>query len=274
MAFIMIDADKCNQDSLCIFECPAQVLQMDSETDLPVVTDDFEDVCLRCGHCVAVCPTAAFSLEWMPADACTPVESDLKLSSGQAEQFLRSRRSVRVFRDEPVDRAKLEKLIDIACYAPSAKNAQPWHWLVIEDPAQVWKLDGLIVDWMRSIIRADPAQAELLRLPRIVGMWEQGIYKTLRNAPHLFIVHVDETWPFGPEDSALALSYVELFSPTLGLGATWSGYFYRAYNSYPPMAEAVPVPPGQKVVGAMMVGRPKFKYQRLPNRNAPRIEWR
>ena len=121
---------------------------------------------------------------------------------------------------------------------------------------------------------ADPAGATSLKLPRTVQLWEKGLYKTLRNAPHLFIVHVDESWPFGPEDTALALSYVELFAPTLGLGATWSGYFYKAYNVYPPLAEAVPVPRGRKVVGAMMVGRPKFKYHRLPLRNRPKIEWR
>ena len=78
MAFIVIDRDKCNQDGICVAECPAQVLQMDSETDLPVPTDDFEDVCLRCGHCVAVCPTEAFGLEWMPAHACVAIEPETK----------------------------------------------------------------------------------------------------------------------------------------------------------------------------------------------------
>jgi hypothetical protein len=43
---------------------------------------------------------------------------------------------------------------------------------------------------------------------------------------------------------------------------------------YPPLAQAVPVPKGQKVVGAMMVGRPKFKYYRLPKRNQLKVEWR
>jgi nitroreductase len=179
-----------------------------------------------------------------------------------------------VFKDEPIEREKLEKLIEIGTCAPSAKNMQPWEWVVIENPAEVKKLDTMIVNWMRSFIKADPAGAASLKLPRTVQLWEKGLYKTLRNAPHLFIVHVDESWPFGPEDTALALSYVELFAPTLGLGTTWSGYFYKAYNVYPPLAEAVPVPKGRKVVGAMMVGRPKFKYHRLPLRNRPKIEWR
>jgi len=274
MAEIMVDQEKCNHDGICVAECPSQVLKMNPEDESPIPGDDFGEVCLKCGHCVAVCPAGAFSLEWLASEDCPPVKKELTLQLEQAEQFLRSRRSVRVFKDEPVERTKLEKLIDIACYAPSAKNEQPWHWVIIEDPAKVAQYDKLIVDWMRSQIKTNPEAAEALRLPRTVALWEKGVYKTLRNAPHLFIVHADENWGFGVEDSALALSYVELLAPTLGLGATWSGYFYRAYNLYPPLAEAVPIPEGQKVVGAMMVGRPKFKYHRLPLRNRPRVEWR
>lgn len=274
VAMVLIDQAKCKQDGICVAECPAQVLRINPQDDYPAATPDFDEVCLRCGHCVAVCPTGAFSLDWLASEDCPAVKKEWTLSAEQAEQFLRSRRSIRQFKDEPVERVRLEKLLEIACCAPSAKNAQPWEWIVIQDPARVAMLDGMIVDWMRWLMKMDPGAAEALRFPRIVDLWEQGVYKTLRNAPHLFIVHVDQAWPFGVEDSALALSYVELFAPSLGLGATWSGYFYRAYNTYPPLAEAAPVPKGRKVVGAMMVGRPKFKYHRLPRRNPPKVDWR
>jgi nitroreductase len=146
--------------------------------------------------------------------------------------------------------------------------------VIIEDPLRLVELDVMLVDWMRSMIQADPEVAESLKLPRTVRLWEEGRIKLLRNAPLLIIAHVDQTWPFGVEDTALALNYVELYAPVLGLGATWSGYFYTAYNMYAPLAQAVPVPKGRKVVGAMMVGRPKFKYYRLPKRKRPKVEWR
>jgi len=274
MDWIRIDEEKCNRDGICVAECPALVLIMHGKKEYPQAAPEFHETCLRCGHCVAVCPTGAFSLSWLAPEDCPPIHKELKLSPDQAEQFLRSRRSIRVFKDEPVDRSLLEKLIRIGTCAPTAKNMQPWEWIVVETPGEVKKLDAMIVDWMRAFIKADPAGAETLKLPRTVDLWEQGLYKTLRNAPHLFIVHVDETWGFGVEDTALALSYVELMAPSLGLGATWSGYFYKAYNAYPPLAQAVPVPKGRKVVGAMMVGRPKFSYHRLPQRKPPRIQWR
>jgi nitroreductase/NAD-dependent dihydropyrimidine dehydrogenase PreA subunit len=274
MAQVIVDHEKCNKDGICVAECPAQILQLEKRDGFPEPTPDFEEVCLRCGHCVAVCPTGAFNLDWLPAAACAPVRADLVLSPEQAEQFLRSRRSIRVFKPEPLERAQIERLINIACHAPSAKNMQPWSWIVIEDPSKMAELDAVLIDWVKSVIQTDPAAAETMRFPRLLKRWEEGRYRMLRNAPHLIIAHVDEAWRFGVEDTALALSYIELYAPALGLGATWSGYFYTAYNAYPPLARAVPVPSGRKVVGAMMVGRPKFKYHRLPNRNPPDVEWR
>jgi nitroreductase/NAD-dependent dihydropyrimidine dehydrogenase PreA subunit len=274
MARIVVDEKKCIQDWICVAECPTQVLGISPGGNHPIATEDFQGNCLRCGHCVAACPTGAFGLGWLAPQDCPPVEPRLEISPSQAEQFLRSRRSIRVFKDEPVERAQLEKLIEVACHAPSAKNVQPWQWIVIETPAEVARLDRMLIDWLRSVMASDPAVAEEMRFPRIVDLWERGAYKMLRNAPHLLIVHVDRSWAYGVEDTALALSYVELFAPALGLGATWSGYFMRAFGAYPPLAQAVPVPDGRRVVGAMMVGRPKFTYHRLPCRKPPRVEWR
>ena len=184
MAKIIIDRNTCNQDGICVEECPALVLRINPEDGYPEVTEDFEEICLRCGHCVAVCPSAAFSLDWLTPEACLPIRPEWTLSKGQAEQFLRSRRSIRVFKRERVPRDQLEKLIEIGCTAPSAKNMQPWQWIVIQDPKEVDRLDAMIIDWMRFLIKADLQAAENLKLPRIVRLWDKGLYKALRNAPH------------------------------------------------------------------------------------------
>ena len=42
-----------------------------------------------------------------------------------------SRRSIRAFTDQPVDRAILERVLEIAQRAPSGGNTQPWHGLVL-----------------------------------------------------------------------------------------------------------------------------------------------
>ena len=46
---------------------------------------------------------------------------------------IKQRRSVRRFRTVPVEKEKIELLIEAARWAPSAGNAQPWEFLIIYD---------------------------------------------------------------------------------------------------------------------------------------------
>jgi len=268
-----INSATCNKDGICAMACPSGVIQMDSPDDIPRPALNFEDYCLNCGHCTAVCPTGAFSLNWLGPGQCPPILKELALSEEETEQFLRSRRSIRNFKDKPVEREKLEKLLEIACYAPSAKNNQPWYWTVVEDPVETRRFAGMVIEWMRSVIKQTPEQAQLRAFPRVVAAWDAGDERICRGAPHIIVVHGDKNYGFGAEDSALALSYLELYAPAIGLGSCWGGYFYSAVNGCPELFEALGLPPEHRAFGAVMVGYAKFKYQRLPLRNAPRVSW-
>ncbi len=185
MSLITVDPEKCNRDELCVKACPTQVIRMGSPAGMPEPTADFEEYCLACGHCVAVCPTEAISLDWLSPAKCLPVRKEFALTREQAEQFLRSRRSIRNFKEKPVERPKLEKLLEIACFAPSAKNNQPWHWTVIENPADVHRLAGMVIDWMRSVIKQHPRLAEQRGFVRVVSAWDAGEERICRGAPHV-----------------------------------------------------------------------------------------
>ena len=143
-----VDPKKCRQDGICAAECPAGVIQWKGTENHPEPSADFDQFCLSCGHCVAICPHQAFSLKWLTPEMCPPINSKLNLNVNQVEQLLRSRRSIRNFKKEPVDKSILSKLLEISSYAPSAKNIQPWHWLVIHNPDEVNQLAGLVVDWI------------------------------------------------------------------------------------------------------------------------------
>jgi nitroreductase/NAD-dependent dihydropyrimidine dehydrogenase PreA subunit len=268
-----VDKEKCNHDGICVAECPARVIRLDSADEVPVPEPDFATYCIACGHCVAVCPTGAFTLNWLPSGQCPPVDKDLQPSREQAEHFLRSRRSIRNFRDKPVERSKLAKLLEIACCAPSAKNNQPWSWTVVESAEEVRRLSGLAVEFMRGVIQAQPELAATLSFTRVAAAWDEGVDRVCRGAPHVIVGHCDKNYAFGAEDTALALSYLEIFAPALGLGTCWAGYLYTAVNNHPPLFEALKLPAGHRAFGAVMVGSPKFRYQRLPVRKAPRVSW-
>jgi nitroreductase len=48
--------------------------------------------------------------------------------------LIRARRSVRRYAERPVERAVLHECLEAARLAPSAENAQPWRFVVVDDP--------------------------------------------------------------------------------------------------------------------------------------------
>jgi nitroreductase len=49
-------------------------------------------------------------------------------------ELARSRQSVRSYTDKPVEKDKIERCLEAARMAPSACNAQPWKFVVVDNP--------------------------------------------------------------------------------------------------------------------------------------------
>jgi len=60
---------------------------------------------------------------------------ELRERSRKFLETMRCRRTVRHFSDRPVDREAIENCLLVAGSAPSGANLQPWHFVVIGDPA-------------------------------------------------------------------------------------------------------------------------------------------
>lgn len=50
------------------------------------------------------------------------------------DEIIKRRRSIRRYTDQPVEREKILACLEAARLAPSAENAQPWRFVVIDDP--------------------------------------------------------------------------------------------------------------------------------------------
>lgn len=55
-------------------------------------------------------------------------------------QIIRSRRSVSSFKEDPVDRADVNRIVEAARWAPSNHNRQGWKFVVYDDRDFIWKL--------------------------------------------------------------------------------------------------------------------------------------
>ncbi len=273
MSRFIVDEQKCRRDGICVAVCPVGILTY-GEAAPPEPIPGREALCISCGHCVAACPYGACSLDTMPADACPPVRPEWRLSPEQAEHFLRSRRSIRVYKDAVVDDGRLEWLIRVARYAPSGHNGQLVHWLVISGREAVRALAGHVIDWMRSICAAKPDAGRQMMLDRLVAAWDSGRDMICRDAPHLIVAHAPKSDMTAPSACTLALAYLELAAPSHGLGACWAGYLHMGALHWQPLQKALALPAGDIFGGALLVGEPRYRYHRLPLRREPQITWR
>jgi nitroreductase/NAD-dependent dihydropyrimidine dehydrogenase PreA subunit len=268
-----INKETCKKDGICSEICVGAFIQME-EGEYPTQAHDAEELCIRCGGCVAACPTGSFSLREMPAEECPPVQRKLLLTQEHCEHFLRYRRTTRIFKDKPVPKDVLTKLVEMARYAPSGFNSQCAEWLVITDKDELRRLAEIIADWMRWMMEKLPEVSAEIHLKKDLDRWEEGVDVLLQDAPVVIVAHAEKANYTAFETCLIALTYLELAATGLGLGCCWAGYLEKAATFFPPMAEALGLPEGHKCFGGMMVGYPKFKNYRLPTRKQPKITWR
>ncbi len=273
MSHFVVDPARCKGDGICISECPTRIIEAGPDGGPPRVPPESEEFCLACGHCVAVCAHGAASLSTMAAEQLPRLRPDWIFGREQVTHFLRARRSIRSYTGKPVARAVLTDFIDVARFAPSASNRQPVRWVVIYETSEVRRLAGLVVDWLRAGAPAQPPDVRK-RNERVIAFWDAGADVICRGAPHLVVACGLESLPVSATDCAVALAYLELAAPSFGLGTCWAGYFTAAAREWRPLKDALALPDGHSVCGAIMVGHPRYRYYRFPLRNEAQIAWR
>ena len=58
-------------------------------------------------------------------------------------EVILTRRSVRKYKDQPIEKEKIDILLKAAMQAPSAGNQQPWEFIVVQERENLIKLSGM-----------------------------------------------------------------------------------------------------------------------------------
>ena len=265
MAMITIDQNKCKKDGICVAECPFSLISLTNDDGFPEIRPAAARLCIQCGHCVAVCPHDALSLAAINPDDFQPIGNGSPPTLKKTGLLLTPHRSIRTYEQQTIPRAQIEQLLDLCRWAPSAKNAQPVHWLVLENPEAVHHLAGLVVDWLRTGTS----------YPGIVAAWDQDKDMVLRGAPHLLVAHAHKD-SLKPEiDCTIALTYFDLAATSCGIGTCWAGILMSAVAAgHQPLLDALALPEDHHLYGAMIFGYPRFQYFKIPARKEARVIWR
>ncbi|QDR80725.1 nitroreductase family protein [Sporomusa termitida] len=265
MSLLETNQQRCIQCGICAEVCPVGVLIKGTagiEQILP-------QACIACGHCVAVCPQAAINNQKALLANQVTLERFPVLSEKDAREFLRSRRSVRRYKNTPVPRDQLLKLIDIARFAPTGSNSQGVSYIIIEDSKILRQATAATINWMEEQPKTHWSFDYHIR-----SYYETEKDPILRGAPHLILAVTETALAHARENTIFSFAYLELFAPALGLGSCWAGLFEMcAFANYIPLIKLFNIPKGKVITGAVMVGYPQYPYYRLVDRNPLAVTW-
>lgn len=141
-----------------------------------------------------------------------------------------TRRSVRDFKPDPVSQEDLLDLLKAGMQAPSAKNEQPWHFIVIDDPAL-----------LHEIPEFHPYSKMLMDAPLAILVCSDRKLETKR-----------ASWL---QDCSAATQNILLAAHAKGLGAVWLGIFPDA-DRVNGMQGLLSMPKDIRPVSLVAVGHP------------------
>ncbi|MGB9498156.1 MAG: nitroreductase family protein [Dissulfuribacterales bacterium] len=274
MPSITINESLCIKDGLCSIICPFQIILPPKDGNPPEPKPEFSKWCTSCGHCVSICPTGAISHFSMNPDQCPSADYKMIPGPDQFEHILRLRRSIRRFKRKAPEKETIERLLTMAGYAPSGHNFQPVKWQVFTNQDDLNRLVGMVCDWMKHMLGEMPDAPQAPVFKEVVNAWDEGEDLVLHDAPCLVLAHSKIHTGTEPTDAVISLAYLDLAALSLGMGGCWAGLFSMAARSWKPLEKFLNLPKGHQLHGAMMAGYSKLKFQRLPLRKPPEIQWR
>lgn len=142
-------------------------------------------------------------------------------------EILKTRRSIREYADKEIAKELLEKIIDAARFAPTARNVQLWEFVVVTQEPVLKKL------------------AELAENGRFIGQ-----------AKACIAVFCAET-KYYLEDGCAATCNILLAAASLGIGSCWVAGDKKPYCAE--VAHLLNVPIAYKLVSLIALGYPKTK---------------
>ncbi|MBQ4646772.1 MAG: nitroreductase family protein [Candidatus Gastranaerophilales bacterium] len=254
-----VDYQKCIKCGQCIENCPTKALEYD---DYKSPKMEKPKNCMKCQHCFAICPVGAISImEKNPDDSA----SIRQINSDDVLNLIQSRRSIRKYKQENVNRETIQKLKDMLNYVPTGKNNHALHFSFIEDIGVMNDFRGKVNTAIVNFFNKKPVQflsEKFSKFEKMKNAILEGNDVIFRGAPHLVVVSapVDSSCP--QQDGIIALSYFELYANSLGLGTCWCGYAHAILKMFPEFIEYLQVPKGYIPIYVMLFGNKDIEYKR------------
>ena len=166
-------------------------------------------------------------------------------------ETIMTRRSVRNYTTEAVDREQMAKILECGIYAPSAMNMQPWAVRVVDAPDFIEGVTNIAVE-------QNPQLKE-----------QEGFRNFFRNAPTVAFIACPVESYSGEYDCGLLSENMMLAAWSMGVGSCCLGSVVPVMNSEAakPYLERLQLPEGYKLQVAIAFGYPEPNSTKEPERD-------
>ena len=263
---ISVDKNKCIHCGMCIKDCMMSAIEFD-ENKIPHYGNGGKGRCLSCQHCMAICPVGALSF-----GNKNPSES-ANITYGNSEEILniiKSRRSVRLFKNEDIPAEKFEKISEMLAYPPTGGNADTLHFSIVKTKESMEEIRKLSYE---KIVN-DSSDSPLVQFCK--NAYQNGQDILYRGAPSMVVASVNKSKvAAGCEtvDPIIALSYLELYTWSLGLGTLWDDAAVFTASLYPEVMSRLNIPEGYSLSFILLLGIPSIKYKRAVQKDTTNVSF-
>ena len=290
---VSINRETCNACGLCAEICPNRIMKKDGEARI-VFRSDRLLFCIECGQCMAICPSQSivvgdltYERDFFALPAGTAVDMPYL-------EMITTRRAVRVFKEQPVPREILERVVQAITFAPPGFTPIKTEVVVVQDtavirqalPEMIKVYDGLISAMRQPVarffVRRKVGEAKFKTLTRhVVPLMvsrlpelKEGTEDTItRYAPAMILFHAHRDAENFEADIYIALTYGFLAAHALGLGGSAIDLIPPTVQNSPTLRRLFSIPESNVVVAAMTLGYPKYRYQRGIQRHLMSVTW-
>ena len=178
--------------------------------------------------------------------------------------LIEKRRSIRQFEKKEIPLAIVEEIIRESCLAPSARNEQPWHFIVVRDGGMLKKLSDESKAAILREIESNPDSPlapykEVMKVDHFNVFWDAPCVVYIVGPAHARSLEVD---------CALAASYFMLSATSRGLGTCWVAL--GSYIKDNGLRREMGLPDDFRIIAPIALGYPQM-IPAAPPREAPKI---
>ncbi|MEW6719717.1 MAG: nitroreductase family protein [Thermodesulfobacteriota bacterium] len=287
-----IDRSTCDVCGQCAKVCPSGVLSKEGGEIRVDHAAGFD--CIACGQCMMACSTGSIAVtgrKLSPSDLIPAPDRNARATFDQLEALLLSRRSIRRFREEPVTREAVDRVIASAATAPM--GIPPWEVgvTVFHGRDKVRELAWDIADAYEKILNSfegplgrifrrlmkkaarQQLKSFILPLGRIyVEGKKRNTDNILYDAPAALLFH---TSPFADAaDAVIACTYAMVAAESMGLGTCMIGSVAPVLERRKDLMEKHGLPPGNIPRIVLIMGHPAVRFRKAIRRPFLSVQFR